>query len=358
VTLRVIAFLFVCISIAIGGNEPAPDPPIPITVGKVQTLEVAAGPIAIPIHCSPDGDLLLRTRKGWNDSLLYIDASTGKTHDLQFNDERISGKGLLDFLALGNGRANAMFAAQEKRGDSFKVLLASWDADGSLSRARTVEPGMHPWQFVTFPSNGNVLLAGTMLPESSQDQMGQARLELIDSNGQFIRWVDLNDGFKPPKMPASGADNKVTDAQRAAISEYDQKIAFSVLYLDDSGNAIFRRDDSGSPVYFISPAGEVIRKIKPPKAPKDGVLMEFRPARGRLLWRFVVSDPEQSIPGMKITTTSVYFVETDAETGGTIQTYLARDRSLLGPFGCYTPGAISLVSAANGRMQLITSDLR
>jgi hypothetical protein len=108
----------------------------------------------------------------------------------------------------------------------------------------------------------------------------------------------------------------------------------------------------------ISPAGVVVRKLNPPKPPKDGRLVEFRPARGRILWRFVLPERKQGLDEGSYVAASVIFVETDAESGQTVRTYIASDPKLLGPFGCYTPGRVSFITSSKGKMELITADLR
>src|SRR5690348_5832625 len=190
-----------------------PDAPIPVSVSKVQTLETPNSPIINSIHCSPDGDLALQTVADGNEYLLYIEASGGKTHRLRIGDPRLAHTGLRDFLPLGDGRVAALFAGQERSGAPLRVLLTFWDADGTLSRVRPLTTTLYPLQFVVFPSTGNILLAGETRKDSP---IGRPGLVVLDANGQFLRSVDLHDGYEPPQIPALAADTdeKFSAAQR------------------------------------------------------------------------------------------------------------------------------------------------
>jgi hypothetical protein len=344
-------------------EDPASTPePVPLTPRTAKALDLPVGPMAIPIRCSLDGDLAVRTIEGFDESLLYVGGNGSTTRRVKFSDARLKHRSLLDFTAVGNGRIYALFSGADRPSAPVHSFIVKFDRNGTVEEVREIFPKIQPWQFTVLPDTGEIVVAGVAISNVG-GRMRRQTMELLDAHGQPKHEIKLDDDLKPLKDEESIPGRRLEDEQRQKLEQFEQAIFSSTLMHDEAGNLMLQRGGDNQPIFVFSPQGKLLRKIKPPEFRKDAVLIEFRYAQRRLIWRFIVISREedaaaQSKRPRRVNTEAVYFIETDAQTGDVVRSYASSDAPLLGPLGCYSPGVLSFLSGGKNGMELVIADLR
>jgi hypothetical protein len=353
--------VFLC-ALALSEDPTATPESMPLTPRTAKKLGLPVGPIAIPIRCSLEGDLAVRTIEGFSESLLYVEGNGTATRRVKFTDARLRNRSLLDFAAVGNGRIYALFSGQDRPGAPVHSFIVRFDRDGTLEEAREIFPKIQPWQFTVLPDTGEIAVAGVAVSDAGGRSRRQT-MELLDAQGRLKHEIKVDNDLKPFKDDVVLPGRKLEGEQRRRLEQFEQAIFTSTLMHDEAGNLMFQRGGDKQPILVVSPQGKLIRTLKPPDFRKDAELIEFRYAQRRLIWRFIVPTREddvatQSKRSRPRNTEAVYFVETDAETGEMIRSYSSGDSTLVGPFGCYSPGVLSFLTGGSNGMEFVTADLR
>jgi hypothetical protein len=149
---------------------------------------------------------------------------------------------------LENGEQQVYFETEGER----HSYIARFDEDGSYKGILKLDPPFRPTRLSGFESGG-FLLAGF-------DDRKIWRVALLDSSGDFLKYVDFPKEKEPPDQSSEHyfGSTASPDVASGMFADFASFFPYrdSVLYV---------RGHSGSPMYQIRESGEVRRvKIKPP----------------------------------------------------------------------------------------------
>ena len=133
-----------------------------------------------------------------------------------------------------------------------RVYVARFDLDGSYKGALRLDLKLLPMQIAAFES-GSFLIAGL-------DQSNVARVALMDSSGELLRYVELpKDIAENPKAVEKSCGNRSFSLFCGDM----QSVAMSAGFFSYKGNILFLRGLDSSRIYEIRESGEVrMLKIK------------------------------------------------------------------------------------------------
>lgn len=164
---------------------------------------------------------------------------------------------------------------QKKETESFTArrYIAKFKSDGSFERSIPLDIPFRPLQIGAF-ENGTLLVAGV-----TDDT--EPRLAIVGANGQFSRFVELNNDIGSESNPAEKKD-KVPALP--AMDSVQHALVFSQL-VADGPNILLVRKGQRSPIFSISPGG-IATAIKL-DVPAKYSLFSLRTAPGVWIAQFV-----------------------------------------------------------------------
>jgi hypothetical protein len=183
-------------------------------------------------------------------------------------------------LAIGSSPANRTLTVRKTNGETYqqqavvtKDYIAHFKRDGSYVRAVPLDLPFHPMQLGAF-ANGDFLVSGAT-------QNHEPRVALVKSNGQINRFLTLkgdlhvkDNSKEPPDDPAAlpASSDNFWDSLEAALG--------STQIDSDGRNLLLIRSGSKTPIFSISPSGEVSSLV--PEIPQNFTLSGVKV--GRRMW--------------------------------------------------------------------------
>jgi hypothetical protein len=276
------------------------------------------GGIAFPTACDEQGRSYVKRIKGGPGMLGPL--------------FRLSSKGVVEAEFDTSGAVINRYAVRPDGGvimmrmDGGNKIIDNFAPDGTRESSVTLD--RPPIAF--FPSQLAVFHSGEILISGLQYHPGyKASTAIYDPAGHVVKQLVL-DGDAEIERAIEAGDAKDTRA-RQNTKAVDQSAAIT----GDDGLVYLMRATSPAPVYAISAAGDVIRKIMV-KAPTGTGLPHFgiRAVKNRLAVQFSRScDSTGDFDSCRGSTYAVV----DATTGQSLAAYEAGNKELAGPIACYAP---------------------
>lgn len=314
--LVALAFL---VPVVMGGENPG----LQLEPGNtISTHELAWG-FALPLKCDLDGNLSLRVDReiGEGEVLLRIspDGKTLATISLDSIPE-FAGHRIVDFAPGANGELYVLSESAAGEGN-----IVRFDSDGKYISRDKVDARIRVRQIAVFYS-GDLLVGGTELKDpnvSKKPTASKPFIGIFTHRGQLRKRLELAKDVEP-------LDSKKRDRK------YEEALAVSTMQSADDGNIYLMRYARAGPVYVISAAGEMVRRIQL-RPPQGFDLSQIQVSRRSLLAEFIRKKPESN-------EIDVVLMQTiDPASGRETGEYWTADPQL-GPLGCYTPGKMTFVS--------------
>jgi hypothetical protein len=283
---RILALLLIASAVACFAQESLQGQamaarPEKVPLNEVSTVEIqslSAQSLVMPVLCAPDGSILFRLAMpdtGVGDPVSV--SRDGKTV-IRFGREKIndisnpvpvsvfSDDTSVYMLTRGSSPLGYQINLRTPSGEvqtqqvsKTNMFVARFERDGTYAGSVKLDLSFKPLQLGVFPG-GNFLIAGV-------DSKGEPRLGLVESNGQFQRFVELHgDVHAKDESDASGKNSDPTALPRHTPTQSSEPSLFTAVYTSqitrDGPNLLLFRPLNG-PVFSVSSSGEVqVHRLK------------------------------------------------------------------------------------------------
>jgi len=309
----------------VGGQEL---PPIPLAIRDVTTIPgVSARPVVGETRCDVSGNVYLRMLQGGDPLAAPVvklppDGKAATRFDVR-SVRGFERSVAYDFAVSLRGEVYLVTAEEEG-----KPAVVVFREDGTYDRTIRPESLREASRIQAF-SSGELLILGTLGQERHQGSSERPVTAVFDGSGKLLRVVNL------PKEPAAGGRGGLTGEER------EQLLDLQRAFPGDDGNVyVFRprtlfRVGSPTPIWVVSPAGEVVRTVN--ATPPDETFKAFaiRQGGGRIAVQFIETKEGGSLLRHILSIL-------DAETGEKLVDYDV-PIGVGGLLACYTPNGFSFL---------------
>ncbi|MGA8765016.1 MAG: hypothetical protein WB562_19255 [Candidatus Sulfotelmatobacter sp.] len=236
-----------------------------------------SSPTLDPIKCDTAGNIFVRFAQVQLLAAPIITITPSGERAASFSigsDLENRGGTISDFSPAEDGGMYALSTSSA----GFKILHFSKDGRVASATQLDLQRAIDLKQFVALP-DGKFFLRGTTAPTAGKRE-GDPFNMIVDDQGELLREVTFPEDSTPR---LKNKKNKQGDA----AEESNAPVAFGKASLGDDGNIYIMR--SSSPVLFfvVSPAGELIRKLKVSSPIRNGGAQMFEVRKGRLAIEFL-----------------------------------------------------------------------
>ena len=236
-----------------------------------------SSPTLDPIKCDTAGDIFVRFAQvqPLAAPIIKITPSGERTAFFSIgSDLENRGGTISDFSPAEDGGMYALSSSSA----GFKILHFSKEGRVASATQLDLQWAVDLNQFVALP-DGKFFLSGTTAKTTGTKREGDPFNMIVDDQGKLLREVTF------PQDSTPQLKNK-KDKQADAAEELNAPVAFGKASLGDDGSIYIMR--SSSPVLFfvVSPAGELIRKLKVSSPIRNGGAKMFDVRKGRLAIEF------------------------------------------------------------------------
>jgi len=221
--------------------------------------------------------------------------------------------------------------------------FVTFDDDGQFKSSSKLDLDIHSAHFAVFPT-GEFLVRGIKVSKSPEGNSNAAFAGLFDRNGKFLKEVETPDEipFKDRAEFINAAEFK--KQYRAANEAMWRSQAFSA----DDGNIYLVRPTKPLSVDIISPAGEILRRLKLNPPDPSFQAGSVKAAGGKIVVEFI-----QKTPGDPQNRISDFIYSLfDAEKGEKLYDYHWPSEPG-GFFACYEPNYFTFLNVGDNGLSLI-----
>lgn len=212
--------------------------------------------------------------------------------------------------------------------------LLTLDDEGDLRSSGKLDSEFFFYHLAVFPS-GELLGVGVKEHEGMNDVVGEPYTAIFDRNGKLLTELTL---------PGDLKGHRVNEKSDDYTSE--KAIFFGQEVPADDGNIYLMRNTGRHPLFVISPAGDVVRKLSldPPGEGWEG--FQYFVAGGKILMEFY--KPEASVRDANTLLYSLY----DAESAERQIDY-ELSPEISGQFACYNPNQFTFLAPERDGLSII-----
>jgi hypothetical protein len=339
----------------------------------VVTLDQFSGTVPSQTKCDPEGNIYGSFAAGSSNSITRVSAdgtqptafSLSAVPDLVAQNS--SPPTIVEFAVGTDGSVYLLIRMRrqnsstdvtpaEQRWDPrrWEYRVISFDPDGKYHSQFKLEEGLAPTRIAVF-SSGDLMLAGSE-PDPENERRSVPFAGVFDSSGRFMKEIWMPRDLRAPDGPQ--AEPSSNDGPR--MHRFGLPTRGNAQGADD-GNVYLLPNTSGTPVYVLSPGGEIVRTINLQSAANERVGMSA--ARGLLVsWSQHVDSRRfqrvaSAAPPNQATTPGggdSLFRIFNLQTGELAAEYSATAE--LGSFACYSSDRFTFMRLDQARhLQIVTA---
>lgn len=293
----------------------------------VETPEVASS-LLLPVKCDQEGNIYFRRSQmsgAFFAPIVKLSPDGKRSVLFDINQAPLETRGSIRDFATDRYGDLHVLVDRGRRG----VSVVTFNADGRYRGATKIEPPIRPEKLAVFPS-GQFFISGTQEPATGKPKSGKPVNLITDNAGSHAVHVVLENDVQPEKG----------DTENLGV-------VLGGVATGPDGNVYLWRKGPETPVYVISPMGEVLRTLK--LAPKDS---KDEPLSMNLFHNqiVIVFQTESTTPAG----TNQRFSAFDASTGELISSY--ETHPLLGAaLACYTFDRVTFLGTRKNKVTISTA---
>jgi hypothetical protein len=257
-----------------------------VVIDKSVSATVPASGVLLPLHCDSDENLFLRAFNGNGsvrpgaEPVVKIDkhALLKATFSLTASPE-LAGLVSGDYFPASDGELYELAWVPGK----WPIYLVTFDKAGDYKSKLELGQNISPSQLVVFPK-GEFMVSGTE-PETHDAKGPKKPLTvLFDHNGKFLKNIAFEDDEHIAKAGAAGDTDYV-----ASVNGPNRAITMGDVTIGADGNAYLMRRMNPTVIYVISPAGEVVQRLRIDPGNPEMTPHAIHAAKGRLVLMYSVA---------------------------------------------------------------------
>jgi hypothetical protein len=300
---------------------------IPLDITETINTNEFTSSTVFPAKCDTDGNILVRVHREerYGGAPILRLSPTGKLIQ-SISIESVPGFGgswVMDFAPGANVYVYVL--AVTEPGKNFILVF---DSSGKLKSQNQIQSGVFARQIAEL-SSGDLLIGGIQTDDAQTKGKPfkvSPFLGIFSGDGQLLRNVLLN-----KDIVRLGSD-------KAADRQYGEALAGSSLQTADDGLTYLMRRSPIGPIFAMSAAGVISKRIQLIPPTQHAQLSQIRVAKNFLIAEFI----EKKSSGEGIA--NVILDVVDLQTGTKIREFSHSSAAVGSVVGCYTQGNLSFIS--------------
>jgi hypothetical protein len=304
-----------------------------------------------PIDCDSDSNVFFMPSTGRRLPNTVVSVSSDGRKTTQFRLDSAPEFEKSEVLSYAVGTDDHLYVLTGKENGSYYVVR--FEKDGQFGSATKLEVAKDVFlRRLAVAAGENYLVGGSR--QEGDKFIGEQFDGIFNGHGQMIAPVKLKLAkHDTPEGSLKASDIPHLDAaQMSKAEKLQQVVDLSVVRAGDDGNFYFSPFDPKSPVFVISPSGEVVKEIHvvSPKEP-DFQLLDIKVSKGNLAVAYEGEPPQGGTAPVEI---YVYHVQTGKPTAQ----FRHQNPRIGVTLACYSPDTFTFISSENGIMRLVTAAAR
>ncbi len=348
-----LAFFAVVACVAVVGVEANAQKSLELNVKEsVDVPNHSESVIVGPFDCDSDSNVFFMPPAGRSLPNAVLSVSSDGRKTTQFRLASAPEFEKSEILSYAVGRDDHLYVLAAKDGGDFYIIR--FERDGNFGSATKVEVATGTvLRHIAVTTGGNYFVGGS---RQEGDNFIRVDFEgIFNGQGQLIAPVKL----KLAKHETLESSLKVSDiphldaAQMSKAEKLLQAVDLSFVRAGEDGTFYFSPFDPRSPVFVVSPSGEVVKQIHvaSPREP-DFQLLDIKVSKGRLAVAYEGEPPQGGTAPVVI---YVYDVQTGKETAE----FRHENWRIGTALACYSPDTFTFISSdEHGNMRLVTASAR